>query len=180
MNKPNIVVICLDTFRADIVGLGKKFSHIKTPALDQLSNQSIRFNQCYGETLATLQVRNTDFTGMQCFPFKNGYYGWHEIPKSYPTVAEHLIRDGYATGLIADTPHIFKPSMNFSRGFLTFEHVRGQTSDSWRIGPWDSGTSLFKDYFGDYVPTPPVDPNVSFYAEGQILQYSHNIRDRVN
>lgn len=180
MNKPNIVVICLDTFRADIVGQGKKFSHIRTPALDQLYDQSIRFNQCYGEALATLQVRNTNFTGMRGFPFKNGYYGWHEVPKGYPTVAEHLVSGGYATGLIADTPHIFKPNMNFSRGFLTFEHVRGQTSDSWRIGPWDTVASSFKDYFGNYLPTPSSDSNVSFYAEGQVLQYLHNIRDRIN
>ena len=136
MERPNVVVICLDTFRADMVGPGKKLSHVVTPALDQLAAESVRFNQCYGEALATLQVRNANFTGMRGFPFKHGYYGWHEIPREYPTLAEHLVKYGYATGLIGDTPHMFKPNMNFSRGFLTFEHVRGQTSDSWKIGPW--------------------------------------------
>jgi len=30
----NVVCICLDTFRADIVGPGKKYSHVRTPNLD--------------------------------------------------------------------------------------------------------------------------------------------------
>ncbi len=178
MDTPNVVVICLDTFRADIVGRNKKLSHVATPALDQLAAESIRFNRCYGDALATLQVRNTNFTGMRGFPFKHGYYGWHEIPREYPTLAEHLVRAGYATGLIGDTPHMFKPNMNFSRGFLTFEHVRGQTSDSWKIGPWEPVAGLFKDYFGDYVPRAPDDPDATLYSEGQVLQYLHNIRDR--
>ena len=178
MERPNIVVICLDTFRADIVGPDKKLSHVVTPALDQLAAESVRFNQCYAEALATLQVRNTNFTGMRGFPFKHGYYGWREIPGEYPTLAEHLVRAGYATGLIGDTPHMFKPNMNFSRGFLTFEHVRGQTSDSWKIGPWEPVADLFKDYFGDYVPRAPEDPDATLYKEGQVLQYLHNISGR--
>ena len=178
MERPNVVVICLDTFRADMVGPGKKLSHVATPALDQLAAESVRFNQCYGEALATLQVRNANFTGMRGFPFKHGYYGWHEIPREYPTLAEHLVQLGYATGLIGDTPHMFKPNMNFSRGFLTFEHVRGQTSDSWKIGPWGPVAGLFKDYFGDYVPRAPENHDATLYAEGQVLQYLHNISDR--
>lgn len=178
MEHLNIVVICLDTFRADLVGPGYRLSRVATPALDQLAAGSVRFNQCFGETLATLQVRNTNFTGMRMFPFKHGYYGWHEIPREYPALAEHLVEAGYATGLIGDTPHMFKPNMNYSRGFLTFEHIRGQTSDSWKTGPWDLVADLFRDYFGDYVPRAPKDPNAALYQEGQVLQYLHNVRDR--
>lgn len=107
-----------------------------------------------------------------------GYYSWHEIPGEYPTVAETLVRSGYSTGLIGDTPHMFKPNMNFSRGFLTFEHIRGQTSDSWKTGSWDLMQDLFKDYFGDYMPKTPSGPEATIYSEGQVLHYLHNIRER--
>ena len=178
MDPLNIVVICLDTFRADIVGPGHKLSHVKTPNLDQLAAESVRFTRCFGEAQATLQVRNGCFTGMRFFPSILGYYGWHEIPDEYPTVAETLVRNGYSTGLIGDTPHMFKPNMNFSRGFLTFEHIRGQTSDSWKAGSWDLVKELFKDYFGEYVPKVPQHSGSTLYSEGQVLQYLHNIRDR--
>ncbi len=174
----NIVVVCVDTFRADIVGSGKKFSHIATPSLDQLASESVRFTRCFGEAEATIQVRNGCFTGMRGMPFKFGYYGWHEIPDEYPTVAEILVQNGYCTGLIGDTPHLFKPNMNYTRGFLSFEQIRGQTSDSWKTGAWDLVQNIFKDYFGDYVPRAPQDPNAALYSEGQVLQYLHNIRDR--
>ena len=178
MDPLNIVVICLDTFRADIVGPGHKLSHVKTPNLDQLAAESVRFTRCFGEAQATLQVRNGCFTGMRFFPSILGYYGWHEIPDEYPTVAETLVRNGYSTGLIGDTPHMFKPNMNFSRGFLTFEHIRGQTSDSWKAGSWDLVKELFKDYFGEYVPKVPQHSGSTLYSEGQVLQYLHNVRDR--
>ena len=178
MEPLNIVVICLDTFRADIVGPGKQLTHVATPALDRLAAESVRFSQCFTEPGPTVPVRNGCFTGMRGFPFRHGYYGWHEIPRDQRTVAEILVENGYATGLIADTPHLFKPNMNYSRGFMTFHHIRGQTSDSWKVGPWSAIQELFKDYFGDYVPRAPDDPNAEFYAEGQLFQYLHNIKDR--
>ena len=36
--------------------------------------------------------------------------------------------------LIADTYHMFKPTMNFSRGFAHFDFIRGQESDNWQSG----------------------------------------------
>ena len=178
MEKLNIVVICLDTFRADLVGAKGKFSYARTPALDALASRSARFNQCYTEPGPTVQMRNGSFTGMRGFPFRHGYYGWHEIPREYRTVADVLVEQGYATALIADTPHIFKPNMNHTQGCMTFHQIRGQVSDSWRIGSWASIAELFADYFGDYVPRPSSDPGAEFYTEGQILQYLHNIKGR--
>ena len=54
MDKLNIVVICIDTFRADIVGPGKKLSSVATPALDALAAESVRFNRCFTEPGPTL------------------------------------------------------------------------------------------------------------------------------
>jgi len=35
----NLIVICLDTFRADMIGPGNKMSHIATPNLDALAQE---------------------------------------------------------------------------------------------------------------------------------------------
>ena len=137
----NIVCICLDTFRADIVGDGKRYSHVQTPNLDDFAAESVRFTRAFGEGQPTLQVRRALFTGMRSFPWRynfdrRGHWhhapGWHKIPPHQDTIAEVLLERGYLTALIADTYHMFKPTMNFSRGFAHLDFIRGQESDNWK------------------------------------------------
>ncbi len=139
----NIICICLDTFRADIIGERKKYSHVQTPNLDAFAAESVRFTQAFGEGQPTLQIRRANFTGMRSFPWKynfdrRGHWhhapGWHKIPPEQDTLAEVLLEHGYLTALIADTYHMFKPTMNFSRGFAHYDFIRGQESDNWQSG----------------------------------------------
>lgn len=139
----NVICVCLDTFRADIIGPGRKYSHAHTPNLDAFHGSSVRFNRAFGEGQPTLQVRRALFTGMRSFPWRynfdrRGHWhhapGWHKIPPEQDTIAEVLLERGYLTALIADTYHMFKPTMNFSRGFAHLDFVRGQESDNWKSG----------------------------------------------
>ncbi|MBL7201078.1 MAG: sulfatase [Anaerolineae bacterium] len=139
----NVIVICLDTFRADLIGPDAKMSGVATPNLDALASESVSFERAYGEGQPTLQMRRAFFTGRRSFPWRYNYDrrghwhhapGWHKIPPEQDTLAEILVRRGYYTGLIADTYHMFKPTMNYTRGFCTYEFVRGQETDNWRGG----------------------------------------------
>jgi arylsulfatase A-like enzyme len=139
----NIITIVLDTFRSDIIGPGKNMSFVKTPNLDALAEESVVFEQAYGEGQPTLQVRRAFFTGRRSFPFvynfdRRGHWhhapGWHKIPPHQATLSEILTARGYCTGLISDVYHMFKPTMNFWRGFTNYEFIRGQESDNWRGG----------------------------------------------
>ena len=140
----NVISIVLDTFRSDIIGPGRKMSYVETPNLDQLASESVVFDNAFGEGQPTLQIRRAFYTGRRSFPWRynfdrRGHWhhapGWHKIPPEQDTLAEILSKRGYLTGLIADVYHMFKPTMNYWRGFSTWDFIRGQESDNWKFAP---------------------------------------------
>ena len=138
----NVVVICLDTFRADFA-LGQAAWTADVPALTRLRAESTVCSAAFGEGFATIPMRRAYFTGEPSFPWRYAFdtkgmwptgRGWHKIPPRQQTLAEMLLDAGYATGLVADTYHMFKPTMNFTRGFASYDFVRGYESDNWKSG----------------------------------------------
>ena len=65
----NLIVICCDTFRADLIG-ENGFGQVRTPCLDDLAAESVRFSRCYAEGLPTIPVRRCVFTGERSFPWR--------------------------------------------------------------------------------------------------------------
>ena len=176
MNKFNLIVVCLDTFRADLVGSDEKLGWVKTPNLNKLAKESVVFKQAYGEAQPTLQMRRAFFTGRRSFPWRYNFdrrgvwhhaAGWHKIPPDQPTLAEVLLEYGYYTGLISDVYHMFKPTLNFTRGFVTYEFIRGQESDNWKPG----NVKMVKDKLSKYVKDSENAPPV-------LIQYLLNTLDR--
>jgi len=144
--KPNVIVICIDSLRADCVGPDKAMDFVQTPHIDRLASQSVIFDRCYAEGLPTIQVRRCFFTGHRSYPWRQAIPdeglqpagpGWHPIAHDEDTLAEMLHDAGYLTGLVADTYHMFKPTMNFTRGFVSWEFIRGQENDPLCSGPMD-------------------------------------------
>ncbi|MDE2800224.1 MAG: sulfatase-like hydrolase/transferase, partial [Gemmatimonadota bacterium] len=106
----NVICICLDTFRADIVGPNQKMSFVETPNMDAFAAESVVFERAFGECQPTLQTRRGLFTGRRTFPWRynfdrRGHWhhapGWHKIPPEQDTLAEILVANGYMTGLVA-------------------------------------------------------------------------------
>jgi len=140
----NVALICLDSFRADCLGAMGRKPFMKTPHLDRLAAEGVVFENAFGEGQPTIQYRRALCTGMRSFPFDEKYdtkglwpnlAGWHKIPPEQPTLAEILLDAGYATGFSSDTYHMFKPTQNFTRGFMSWDFIRGQESDNFRVGP---------------------------------------------
>ena len=174
----NVIAIVLDTFRSDIIGPGKKMSGVETPNLDQLAGESVVFDEAYGEGQPTLQIRRAFYTGRRSFPWRynfdrRGHWhhapGWHKIPPEQDTLAEILARHGYMTGLIADVYHMFKPTMNYWRGFTNYQFIRGQESDNYRSGTLES--------IEDQVRTHVREP-INWRRHSTIVQYLWNMRGR--
>ena len=136
----NVVLVILDSLRKDHVGAYGN-GWIKTPNLDALAREGLRFNRAYPESAPTICARRAIHTGMRVFPVRDwhrykginiGLYGWQPIPRDQTTLAEILKEQGYQTMFVTDNMHQFKPSYNFQRGFDVFEFIRGQTTDPYR------------------------------------------------
>jgi arylsulfatase A-like enzyme len=136
----NVVLVILDSLRRDHLGAyGNDW--VKTPNLDALARESLRFTRPYPESTPTILARRAIHTGMRVFPFRDrqsfqginiGLWGWQPIPREQTTLAEILKENGYQTILVTDNLHQYKASMNFQRGFDVFEFIRGQTTDPYR------------------------------------------------
>lgn len=169
----NCVVICCDTFRYDMLG----HPVVKCPNLNQLAREGVTFTNAYAEGLPTIQARRTMFTGVRSFPWRfemgcrgltPAIPGWHRIPDEQTTLAELLLEKGVVTGIVADTYHMFKPTQNFTRGFASWNFIRGQEGDPVRSGP------LSAIDISPYHPEGKNDPK----AWITLTQYLLNMIDR--
>ncbi len=141
----NLIVLCSDTYRVDHLSCYGLNSPVQTPGIDRIAEEGVRFDAAFGEGLPTLPARRALYTGRPVFPFlwapqkwdRVQLAGWHPLFYEDVTLAEWLFERGYATGLISDLPHQFKPGKNFHRGFTQFNWVRGQEMDYAVAGPRD-------------------------------------------
>lgn len=149
----NCIWITTDSFRQDHISCyhpegtiddsGNSLK-VSTPNLDRLAQRSVLFERMRSEALPTIPCRRGIFTGRRVFPWREELFpkglvvntpGWRPIPQDDVSVAEHLGAQGYVTAMVADTYHLFKPAMNFHRGFQSFHWERGQEFDQWKTAP---------------------------------------------
>jgi len=138
--KMNVILVMLDSLRRDHVGCyGNKW--IKTPNIDRLAKESVVFTRAFPEALPTLPVRRAMLTGMRSFPFRDyvprkgdmvKVQGWEPIPEHQVMISEIFRHEGYLTALYCSVHHMFKPSMNFHRGFDSWVWIRGHEADYYR------------------------------------------------
>ena len=109
---PNVVLVMIDTLRADHVGAYGGRAH--TPAIDALARDSLRFTHFYPEAMATVPARRSVMTGRRVFPFRNWHVyrglmsspGWAPIAHVRDTWSSALRRSGWWTAYVTDNPFI--------------------------------------------------------------------------
>jgi arylsulfatase A-like enzyme len=127
----NVILVILDSLRRDHVrAYGNE--QMKTPTLDVLAEEGLRFTRAYPDAMPTIPARRAIHTGMRTFPLKAPSYGWTSIPEGQTTLAEILEAAGYETMLVTDTYHQFYPYRNFQRGFKVYHWIRGQENDPYK------------------------------------------------
>jgi arylsulfatase A-like enzyme len=120
--KPNLIVIVVDTLRADHLGC-YGYGRPTSPGLDRLAGESVLFENAYASSSWTAPSIASLFTSVH--PSVHGVTTFAAaLPDSLPTMAEVLQRQGFRnTGLSANFVHIIERK-GFGRGFDSFAELR--------------------------------------------------------
>lgn len=112
--KPNIILISLDTLRADHLGC-YGYSRATSPAIDAFAAQAVRFEQVISESCWTLPSHMTLFTGL--YPTTHGVMtAGASLSAQVRTLPEILKANGYRTFAYTGGGYVAK-TFGFGRGF---------------------------------------------------------------
>jgi arylsulfatase A-like enzyme len=97
------------------------YNRAKTPNLDALAADSLRFARMFSQASWTKPSMATLFTSL--YPSSHGaIYKSSVLPSAAATLAEILSAQGYLTGAFANNVHL-APLFNFQRGFTDYEFL---------------------------------------------------------
>ncbi len=177
----NIVLIVIDTLRADRLGAFGYRVRPASPFIDSLAGRSTVFPRAYSSSSWTMPAVASIFTGLP--PGAHGVVtSDHAIRAEVPTLAETLRKAGYyTTGISAnfglDREH------GYARGFARYTVL-------WRIirGTWDAVPSIwddlntilthYYDQWADLVPDWNWKPHADTVTSRAIAEIDSAPRDR--
>jgi arylsulfatase A-like enzyme/Flp pilus assembly protein TadD len=119
--EPNLVVITVDTLRADHLGCYGDRS-IQTPNIDALARSSARFTRAFTPVPITLPAHAALFTGS--FPMATGMHDFsgNKLPASAVTLAKVLRDHGYSTAAFLGAA-VLDSRFGLNQAFATyFDH----------------------------------------------------------
>lgn len=129
---PNVILVVLDTLRADRLGVYGFDKGDLTPNLDRLADSSIVYTNALSTAPWTLPAHASLFTGL--YPEVHRVsWGHYKLDDSHPVLSELLGDRGYATFAISNNV-LLNAENGFSRGFDSFidtakdPYIRG-----WRL-----------------------------------------------
>lgn len=158
---PNVVVLLLDTARADRLS---PYGHSRdvTPFLDDLAAESTVFDRAYSSSIWSLPAYGSFFTGE--LPSEHGAVSWGDsIDRN--TLVEGLSDAGYETRAV--TPHVLTEGYNISSAFdevidvtdrslgarLADDPVAEYVRHRNQSGGWDSRVGMASDIARTAVET---------------------------
>jgi len=112
---PNVILITIDTVRADHLGCyGAK--NIQTPTLDALGHDGVVFERAISQVPLTWPSHAVILTGL--YPFQNGVQDFTGQPldSRFRSVAQAFKQNGYATGAVVSA-FVLDRSWGLARGF---------------------------------------------------------------
>jgi arylsulfatase A-like enzyme/Tfp pilus assembly protein PilF len=116
---PNVVLVTIDTVRADHVGCYGA-PDVQTPTMDTLASDGIVFDNAIAQVPLTLPSHAVILTGM--YPFQNGVQDFTGRPldKRFATVTQVFKARGYATGAVVSA-FVLDQSWGLARGFDLYD-----------------------------------------------------------
>jgi arylsulfatase A-like enzyme len=160
----NVVLIGVDTLRRDHVGC-YGYDRPTTPNVDRLAESGIVFDNVVAPSPWTLPSFATVFTSL--YPSQHGAIDSRSpMETAFPTLAEILKAEGYATGAIINAPYL-KVKYEVNRGFDFYDmtppegrYADGTTRDAlrWIDQVSDRPFFAFVHYFDPHIPYKPPAP----------------------
>src|SRR5690606_30429441 len=100
--RPNIIFVLVDDLRWDAMGFMNKYTFLKTPHIDRLSNEGVHFENAFATHSLCAPARATILTGT--FSYAHGVNtnqeGREFDPEKTPSFAQILQEHGYRTAFI--------------------------------------------------------------------------------
>ena len=182
--KPGVVLVILDTVRADHLG-AYGYSRATSPNLDRLAAEGDRFDEAWSQAPWTLPAIATVLTGLppHLHGAGRGTLGLNPLRGDVQTLAERLAAAGFRTAAVANVV-FFRPELGLGRGFQHFDYVANTsnadardaraTTDAalaWLPSVGEEPFFLLVHYFDahlTYDPPPPYDTLFEPDGEGRI------------
>ncbi len=110
---PDLLLVTLDTTRADALGAG-------TPTLAGLAREGLRYTRAYSPVPLTLPAHASIFTGL--LPAEHGLRdnGWGRLDPKFPLLAEKLAQAGYRTAGFPAS-RVLDARFGLGRGFALYD-----------------------------------------------------------
>lgn len=118
LDSPNILVIVIDTLRADHLS-GYGYGRQTSPNLDILASQGVLFENAIAPSSWTLPSHASMLTGL--YPHQHGAETLEgQLNQQSPTIAEALRALGYRTAAFSANTGLFSRRTAMNRGFIHF------------------------------------------------------------
>lgn len=160
--RPNVVLICVDQWRGDCLSVAGH-PHVRTPYLDNLARDGVRFSRGYSATPTCVPARVALFTGQsQARHGRVGYVDGVPFERAHPvTLPGEFRRAGYQTQAIGKM-HVYpeRSRIGFDDvllhdGFLHYSRAHHARHFA---------------FFDDYVPwlrrQPGMSPDADYFDHG--------------
>ena len=119
--RPNLLLITLDTLRADAVGYAG--GPPETPTLDALAARSLWFSDAWSTCNSTLPSHASLLTGLDV-PSHGALTNRAYLEESVRTLAQTLRDDGYHTAAAVSVGHLDAGYCGFGRGFDQYQDMQ--------------------------------------------------------
>lgn len=119
MKQPNIILISIDTLRADHLSC-YGYPRLTTPNIDRLAREGVLFKSAYSTAVWTPPAHASMLTGL--YPKEHGVIHQNRLSDDIPTIAKHLQKKGYQTAGFVNNSQVGQ-LVNLHRGHDDFYEV---------------------------------------------------------
>ncbi|MGH9381235.1 MAG: sulfatase, partial [Thermoanaerobaculia bacterium] len=175
--KPSILLVTLDTTRADAIQ--PESGAVDTPVLAELAAGGVRFIQAYSTVPETLPAHASMFTGL--YPAGHGVQeNSRSLTEEHELLAERLAADGYRTAAFVSGAPLLR-QFGLARGFHHYDDAFGGEAGERRAdattaavlehleGEGPGPLFLWVHYYDPHDPYDPPEPYRSRFADAPYL-----------